>query len=178
MFAPYPLWSSCPGGAFAVYDPNRNALRRVDPPGEDLGVVRLPAEQRVPLNAQGLFDMTYRQIRDEMPSAQRPDSAEWRRLMDEQFARLGPRGADVFPEYADLRCAPDGTVWLQPFDVRGGAFGRGPRWLEIDEDGGVRTWTFPDRFRPYAFTRDRVWGTTADELGILSVAWVEAGRSR
>ncbi|HSM07246.1 MAG TPA: hypothetical protein VK858_21645, partial [Longimicrobiales bacterium] len=114
MFAPYPLWSSCPGGAFAVYDPNENALRRVAPPGEELGEVRLPPERRVPLNAQGLFDMTFRQIRDEMPSAQRPDSAEWRRLMDEQFARLGPRGADVFPEYADLQCTPDSTVWLQP----------------------------------------------------------------
>ncbi len=172
-FAPYPLWTSCPGGAFAIYDPNRNALRRIVAPDREVSVVELPQEQWVPLDAQGLFDMTYRQLRDEMPAGQLPDSAEWRRMMDEQFAQLGPRGADVFPEYADLQCSPDGRIWLQPFDVRAGGFGRGPRWLVVDEDGALEAWTFPEDFRPHAFTRDRVWGTTSDELGVQSVAWVE-----
>ncbi len=172
FFAPYPIWTPC-GDGFALYDPNRNQLRRVDSAGADLQAVDLPAERRVPLSAEGMFRLAFDQLRAEMPSAQQPDSAEFRQMMDAQFPEFRARSADVFPEYADLRCSPDERAWLQRFDVSGGWFGRGPRWLVIDRDGAVAEWTFPSSFRPLAFTERRVWGVATDELGVPSVAWVE-----
>lgn len=172
FFAPYPIWTPC-GNGFALYDPIRNQLRRLDPSGADLDAVDLPDEQRVPLSAEGMFRLSFDQLRAEMPSAQRPDSAEFRQMMDAQFPELRARSADVFPEYADLRCSADERVWLQRFDVSAGWFGRGSRWLAIDRDGTTAAWTLPSGFRPLAFTDQRIWGVATDELGVASVAWVD-----
>lgn len=48
------------------------------------------------------------------------------------------------------------------------------------QTGSVRTLVslpevlgLPERFDPYRFTGDRIWGVLRDELDVASVAWIE-----
>lgn len=43
-------------------------------------------------------------------------------------------------------------------------------WLRIATDGSIRRITFPDRFDPFRFTSERVWGA---ELDAASIAWID-----
>jgi hypothetical protein len=169
---PYPLWTQCEDGPFTLYDPLRNLLRRFTPAGQEIDPFELPAEQRVQLTADRMFGMMYRQLREEMPAGQRPDSVQMHQQLEGQLHQFIEQSAGRFPEYADLRCAPDGTPWLQPFDVETGLFGRGPAWLRFGEDGTRTAVTFPTWFRVFAFASDRIWGTMQDTLGLFSIAWV------
>ncbi len=169
---PYPLWTVCPDRVIGLYDPIRNVLRLISATGQELKSFELPDERKVQLTADRLFGMAYRQIRQDVPAAQRPDSAEFRQRLDGQFRQFQEQSAGVFPEYADLRCAPDGTIWIQPFDVETGLYGRGAHWLMFDEDGTRSAVEFPTGFRALAFRSDRVWGTMQDEVGVSSVAWI------
>lgn len=91
------------------------------------------------------------------------------------FSEWQAASANVFPEYADLHCAGDGTLWLQPFDAVTGRLGRGPDWYRISRNDVRTLVTLPAEFRPYRFEPDRIWGTIHDSLGIASVAWIVSG---
>lgn len=171
-FGPYPLWTVCGDGLVVLYDPLRNQVRRIRSGGQELEPFDLPDERQVPLNADRLFGMIYRQMREDTPAGQRPDSAEARQQFEGQLREFQRQSAGVFPEYADLRCSSDGALWIQPFDVETGLFGRGPAWLTFGEDGTQTAVEFPEGFRVFAFRTDRVWGTSEDELGVASVAWI------
>ncbi len=61
---------------------------------------------------------------------------------------------------------------MRPLDLETGGLGGGPIWLQIFRDGSVRNVRFPDRFDPYRFTTERVWGVQRDRLDVRSVAWI------
>lgn len=174
-FLPYPLWAVCADGTLGLYDPLRNALRRFEANGQEIGARALPEERRVPMSFDDMFRMIYRQIAEETSAAERPDSAKMRSVLEGQFRRTQGTYADVLPEYADLRCVGDDVYWIQPFDVASGHFGHGPQWLRIAADGSRTTVVFPDAFTPFRFDGARIWGAEADSLGAASVAWVEVG---
>lgn len=168
---PYPLWAVCGDSTVALYDPLENDVRRIAANGRVLTSVALPQERRVELTFDRMFGIAYRQVQEEA-SGQLPDSADLRRQFEEMFSEWENQSANVFPEYADLHCTQDGTLWLQPFDVVTGPLGRGPNWHRISQDGSRALVMFPEEFRPLRFEVDRIWGTVQDSLGITSAAWI------
>ena len=105
-------------------------------------------------------------------TGQLPDTAAMARQFEQMYRQWEGQSASIFPEYADLRCTPDGTLWLQPFDVTNGPLGRGPGWQRISRDGSRSLVTFPEEFTPMRFEADRIWGAVRDSLGATSAAWI------
>lgn len=172
-FLPFPLWTVCADGTVILYDPLENELRRVAGNGSAPAPVTLPPERRLEFTFNRFFGMFYRRIQQDFPAGDLPDSADLRRRFAAEFDEFESQSASVFPEYADLRCTRDGTLWLQPFDVASGGFGgRGPDWYRISADGSRALVTLPEEFRPFRFEADRVWGTVLNSLGVASVAWI------
>lgn len=169
-FLPYPLWTVCADGTVALYDPLENELRRLGANGRALTSVALPEERRVELTFDRLFGTVHRHAQENW--AQLPDSADMRKEFSRAFSELESQFASVFPEYANLHCTRDGTLWIQPFDAVTGALGRGSNWHRISRDGSRTRVTFPEAFRPFRFEADRIWGTAQDSLGVASVAWI------
>lgn len=170
-FVPYPLWTVCTDGTIALYDPLTNELRRTAASGRVLTSVALPRERRVDLTFERMFGIAYRQVQEEA-AGPLPDSVDLRRQFAAMFSEWETESANVFPEYADLQCARDGVLWLQPFDVAAGVLGRGPDWYRISPAGSRTLITLPETFRPYRFEQDWIWGTIQDSLGVTSVAWI------
>ena len=86
--------------------------------------------------------------------------------------------AAYLPRYVDFRCATDGTLWIQPYDVNVGALKGGPAWLRITSDGVTDEIQLPDRFDAQRFTPERIWGVQRDEFDVASVAWIAVPGSR
>ncbi len=80
--------------------------------------------------------------------------------------------AAYLPRYVDFRCTGDGTFWIQPFDASRIGLRGGPAWLRISPDGATDEIHLPDRFDPYRFTPERVWGIQRDQFDVASVAWI------
>lgn len=168
---PYPLWAVCGDGTVALYDPLENELRRIAANGRDVTRVGLPEERRVELTFDRMLGMAARDYR-EKATGEMPDSAAMARQFEQMYSQWEGQSANVFPEYADLRCNQDGTLWLQPFDVDTGPLARGPNWHRIRQDGSRALVTFPEEFTPLRFEADRIWGTLRDSLGVTSAAWI------
>ncbi len=171
-FLPYPIWSVCGDGAVGVYDPLANSLRRFAPDGHEEAAIALVPERGEPMSFDRFFGMIYRGLKEQAPAGQLPDSVQMRGMLQEQFRQAQSTIANVFPEYADLRCTEDGTFWLEPFDVTSGRFGHGPEWIRFDGDGSATRVRFPDAFIVHRIEDDRIWGSMVDSLGVPSVAWV------
>lgn len=174
---PVPLWTVCPDGATGVYDPLRNELRRLDAAGAQTRAVSLPAEQRVEVTPDRVFEWFFPEMMRRIPAAERPDSAEMRREFEGEFDQVRRQIGAVFPEYVALHCDARGVFWLQPMDIDGGRMGRGTAWLRIDADAvesseTLRRIRMPDGFRPRRFTDGEAWGILLDDLDIPSVARV------
>jgi hypothetical protein len=174
---PYPLWAVCADGVVALYDPLANEVRRIAANGRVLTSVALPPERRVALTFDRMFGIAYRQLHEEA-SGPLPDSVDLRRQFAEMFSEWEAESARVFPEYADLHCAGDGTLWIQPFDVVAGRLGRGPDWYRLSETGRRTRVTLPEAFRPYRFEPDRIRGTFQDASGIHYAAWIGVAAGR
>jgi hypothetical protein len=168
---PYPLWAVCGDGTVALYDPLENELRRIGGNGGVLEAVVLPHERRVEFTFERMLGIASRDFL-EQATGQLPDSAAARQQFERMFSEWEAQSARVFPEYADLHCAHDGTAWLQPFDVVKGPLGRGPNWYRFSQDGSRTLFVLPEDFRALRFEADRIWGTVIDSLGITSAAWI------
>lgn len=175
-FLPYPIWALCDDGGLRLYDPLGNSIRRFDRHGVEHEAFPLPPERRLAITFDRIFGMIYRQYREEGPSPQPSDSAQMRGAVEAQFQQFAATSADVFPEYADLRCAGEGTVWLEPFDPASVGLGHGPEWWRIEEDGSRTTYRLPQAFTAFRFAEGRIWGTVVDALGVPSVAWIDVRR--
>lgn len=172
-FLPYPIWALCDDGGLRLYDPLGNSIRRFDRHGVEQEALPLPAERRLAITFDRLFGMAYLQYREEAGSLQASDSAQLRGALEAQFPQLAATSADVFPEYADLRCTGEGTMWLQPFDPASVGLGHGREWWRIEEDGSRTIYRLPRAFTAFRFARDRIWGTVVDSLGVPSVGWID-----
>jgi hypothetical protein len=116
--------------------------------------------------------MFYRQLEEDVPSARIPGKEEMRRRTEEQNREFVSGSAEFFPEYADLRCTPDGTLWLRRFDVTTGRLGHGSDWLRVSADGQQILVALPSAFSAFRIERDGIWGTVRDSLGVESIAWI------
>lgn len=172
VLIPYPLWTACADGSVGLYDPLANTLRRFTEEREELGALTLPDERRVPMTADLIFEMFYRQFAEDRPSAQVPDKNEFRRLTAEQNEAFVRNSAVAFPEYSDLRCASEGTFWLRRFDATTGRLGHGRDWLRVAPDGSRTEVVMPPGFTTFRIGRDRIWGILEDSLGVEAIAWI------
>ena len=181
-FLPFPIWTTCPDGSMALYDPLTNSVRRLTADGTEIGSHGLPPERRLEMTMERLWPLFYRVIMAaaEGPDAGGlpPDSAMLYEMMKGGIAEeggLSEAASDVFPEYRSLACGgSDGSLWLQIFDMESRVrwLADGPEWLRIGPDGAIRRIVFPESFSPLRFTDDRIWGSHRDELEIESVAWI------
>jgi hypothetical protein len=173
----YRLWAVC-GDQLRVYDRVRNQLRGFTGSGQEIGAVDLPSPRLTkvtPLEfARAVFPLRQAEVTGAVgPRLTAEDSV---RLLGQMAQGLkgGPEElAAYLPRYVDFRCSDDGTMWIQPIDLDIGGLEGGPAWLRISADGGVREVRFPERFDPFRFTADRIWGVQRNELDLSWVAWIE-----
>lgn len=173
ILVPYPLWTVCSDGAFGLYDPLENALRRFAPNGREEPAIALSEERRESVTFDRVFGMVYRLFAERRPGGQAPDSMQMRSVLQAQFAQREGGFAEVFPEYADLRCTDEGTFWLQPYRVADGRFERSPEWTRLSRDGSCSRLLLPETFTLHRIDGDRIWGTVMDSLGVPAIAWVD-----
>jgi hypothetical protein len=169
---PYPLWTVCEDGSVGLYSPLTNSARRVSPAGEELSGHELPTDRAVPITADRIFEMFYRQMQAGRPAGQLPPMEQARQLTQEQNDELARTSASSFPEYARMACTAGGVLWLQEFDWRGTPLGQGNRWIRIAEDGSLTRFSMPEGFTVFRVAEDRGWGTLRDSLGVESVGWI------
>ena len=183
-FPPFPfwyrLWAVCVDDEIRLYDFVRDELRGFGADGVELEPLPVPAPftEATPREfARAAFDLAAaeaaRAVRPGFADMSAADSA---RILDRVVSRLEGTPtelASLLPKYVDFRCADDGTMWLRPLDLDRGGMRGGPAWLRVAPDGETRQVRFPERFDPYRFTSDRIWGVLRDELDVASVAWVE-----
>lgn len=172
-FLPVPLWAICPDGGGWLYDPARHGVRSLQTPeGPEQA---LPPARQVAFTLDRLVDMLLPMIVEEVPSSERPPDEVLRGELAGEIEPMIDQFARVFPEYYQMHCAPDGTLWLQHFDWEDGYAGAGWSWERLRAGGAdpeVRTVRFPEGFRVFRIHSDRAWGIVLDELGVPSVAWI------
>lgn len=172
-FLPYPIWTSCPSGSLAVYDPSQNVLKRLSATGELLAVHALPPERRVAMTSERVFATVYPGILRNRLMAQPPERDVLYEMFKRDYEDRASEFAVWFPEYVHLDCSDGDILWLQQFDSTNGQMGRGPLWLRVTAEGKVGSAEFPLSFRPMRFQEDRVWGTHTGEFDVEYVAWTE-----
>ncbi len=151
-FAAFPLWDAC-GPGLVVWDPLPGELAWLD--GGGAPTATIPLGGRGPVLADTdiaayLEAMARLEIGPGYTEAGIDFMAEARRVR-ELFS-------DRAPYATRLLCEDARTVWLQLFDNRTDALGRGRRWLRFDKAGTSETIEFPRAFRLLAVTPQRVLG--------------------
>lgn len=194
---PFPLWfrlwTVCSDAEIRVYDRLRNEVRGFTLEGTELEAAALPPVTLTEVSARRFAEATLDMAAIELMGQVPPpggrlgvSAADSARLLDGVVSELEASPAELanlLPRYVDLRCDDVGTLWIKPFDIdahagfAGGMKG-GSLWLRIARDGESREVRMPDRFDPYRFTADRVWGVQRDELDVASVAWIELPPAR
>ncbi|TVP79104.1 MAG: hypothetical protein EA352_00995 [Gemmatimonadales bacterium] len=171
-FLPIPLWAICDDGSGWMYDPALHRVRPLDDADAE-GRSLLPRRQ-VAFTPDRLFDLLLETIRAEVPSSERPADDELRTILAAEIEEIIDDFAQVFPEYYQLQCAPDGGLWLQRFDWSEGYGGASPTWERLPADGGESELIrFPAGFQVFRIDAGRAWGIVRDEMDIPAVASIE-----
>ena len=171
------LWTVCADTQIRVYDRLRHEVRAFARDGTELAPTALPpvrlTEATPQQFARGVFTFVFTETAGAVGAeASAADSA---RILNEIVQGVqGDPGqlAAYLPRYVDFRCATDGTLWIQPYDVDLGAMRGGPVWLRITPGGVTDEIHLPDRFDAHRFTSERIWGVQRDEYDVASVAWI------
>jgi hypothetical protein len=171
------LWAVCSGSEIRVYDRLRNEVRGFTGEGVELDPTPLPPAGLTAVTreqfARAIFDFRKAEVTGEV--GRQLTSADSARLIkqivreaDWEPAQL----AAILPRYVDFRCTDAGVIWIRPFDPDTGGLRGGRAWLRIIPDGAAEEIHFPDRFDPYRFTAERIWGVQRDTLDVASVGWI------
>jgi hypothetical protein len=173
----YRLWAVC-GDHLRVYDRVRNQLRGFTAAGEEMRPIELPPVRLTEVTpnefARAVFPLRQAEVTGAVGT--RLTSEDSVRVLNDMARELKGEPHELaayLPRYVDFRCASDGTMWIQPIDLRVGGLRGGASWLRITPQGATREVRFPERFDALRFTSDRVWGVLRDELDVASVAWIE-----
>jgi hypothetical protein len=173
----YRLWAVC-GDHLRVYDRVRNQLRGFTAAGEEMRPIELPPVRLTEVTpnefARAVFPLRQAEVTGAVGT--RLTAEDSVRVLNDMARELNGEPHELaayLPRYVDFRCASDGTMWVQPIDLRVGGLKGGAAWLRITPQGATREVRFPERFDALRFTSDRVWGVLRDELDVASVAWIE-----
>ena len=171
----YRLWTVC-GDGIRVYDRNRDEVRGFDLEGREVEAISLPESFREATATQfgkAVFALRQAEVTGAVgPRLSAEDSA---RVLREIVGGVqgSPRElAAYLPRYVDMRCSPDGTLWMHPLDLDAGGLKGGRRWLRMVPGQQWQGVDFPPAFDAYRFTADRIWGVQRDEVDVGSVAWM------
>lgn len=184
-FPPFPLWyrlwAVCSNDEIRLYDFVRDGLRGFTAEGVELDTVPVPppfTEATPRQFARVVFDLAVAErtgaVAPGMAEMSVDDSTQILNGVIERLEATPRQLGGLLPKYVDFRCAENGTMWLRPLDLEQGGMQGGPAWLRITPDGDSQEVRFPERFDPYRFTSERIWGVLRNELDVASVAWVEA----
>lgn len=180
-FPPFPiwfrLWAVC-GDELRVYDRPGNRIRAFANDGTELPAMPLPPPRFTTVTHREFGRAVLGLIMAEQMGAVggQVSPEDSLRVLNQALANAQGEPeqlAHYLPRYVDFRCEPGGTLWLLPLDLELGGLRGGPAWLRIRPDGTTREVRFPERFDPYRFTAERVWGVQRDELDVASIAWIE-----
>lgn len=170
------LWTVC-GGEIRVVDRLRNQVRRFDGGGVEMPADTLPEPPFTEVSddefARAMLEVAAFEAAGAIELE--PPAVDTATLLPAIYPRIrgdGAELAEVLPRYTALHCGDDGALWIRRFDRDSGGLRGGPTWLRIDPSGALREVRFPERFDPYEFTGDRIWGIRRDALDVPSVAWV------
>lgn len=171
LFEPEPLWDVGDDGRMiqGVNSDYRIEIRTPD--GELARIVTRPFQRQDVTEAdrQAFIDLF-----DEMFERQGvPPQARQLTLQTLEFA-------DHYPAYMMIAAGPDGTLWVQHIQsaaevaAAGGSFDAqnvgAPEWDVFDEDGRfLGVVAFPDRFQPFHFRGDAVYGLWRDDIDVQHV---------
>jgi hypothetical protein len=106
------------------------------------------------------------------------DSAQILNASIQRLSASPQQLANLLPRYVDFRCAADGTQWIQPIDLDMPGLKGGPLWLRIAPGGEIDKVRLPDRFDPYRFKPEKIWGVQRDEYDVASLAWIDVPAAR
>jgi len=177
----YRLWAVCGGDVVRVYDRVRNQLRGFDGSGTEVDPVDLPPVPFSEVSARQFARAVFGLRQAEVTGAVgvRLTAEDSARVLDQLAGMVEgqPRElASYLPRYVDFRCSEDGTIWMQPLDVKLGGLRGSRSWLRIAPGGGVREVRLPERFDAFRFRASRVWGVYRDENDLASVASIALPR--
>jgi hypothetical protein len=165
QFAAMPLWDACSEGPIALWDARSGSVHWLEPLGGLLSTavldLRAPEVEADDVE-RFLRYMARHEIGPDFESQGVDFEAEARRLRPLFRARGTP--------VVDLRCADDGTVWLQMFDMSQDPLGRGPTWLRVQRDAQFDFTRFPSEFQPFVFTVQGLAVGVVDQMSGQSVA--------
>jgi hypothetical protein len=188
-FPPFPLWyrlwAVCADAEIRVYDHIRNQVRGFTREGVEREPIVLPPARYTAVTphefARATLELAAVEAMGEVPSHIQLTPADSARILNSLIPRLDlapDQLANLLPRYVDFRCDETGAQWIQPFDLDTGGLRGGPLWLRIAPDGNIQEVRLPDRFDPYRFTSDRIWGVQRDEFDVASVAWIAIPRTQ
>lgn len=183
----YRLWAVCGDSEIRVYDRLENVVRGFALDGTELQPTELPPVRYTEVTPAQFAEVGFDihvvegigEVGEGPPTLSAADSARILREMTAGLGDVDPEGlAGLLPRYVDYRCDEEGTQWIQPFDIEshGGiwaSLAASTTWLRISPDGSIDEVDLPERFDPYRFTPERIWGVQRDELDVASIAWVE-----
>lgn len=182
-FPPFPLWyrlwAVCSDDELRLYDFVRDELRGFAAEGVELDPVPVPppfTEATPRQFARATFDLAVAEragaVTTGMAEMSAADSTQILNGVIQRLEGTPQQLGGLLPKFVDFRCSDDGTMWLRPLDVERGGMRGGPAWLRIAPDGEIRKVRFPERFDPYRFGSQRIWGVQRDEFDVASVAWI------
>jgi hypothetical protein len=181
----YRLWAVCGDNEIRLHDRVRNELRGFTREGVELEAIALPPVRYAEVTRDEFLRATFFvgviEAMGEVSSRMNVSAEDSARIMQGLLSRLrAPPAqlANLLPRYLDFRCSNDGTKWLQPFDIERGVLAGGPVWFRITRNGAVQEVRLPERFDPYRFTAERIWGVHRDPFDIASIAWIPVPASR
>ena len=186
-FPPFPvwlrLWAVCSDTQIRVHDRLRNQIRAFTRDGTELEPTPLPPSHLNEVTdeqfARAVFGLRFAEAAGEVGAqGSAADSARVLKEMVQGVEGDPDQLAGFLPRYVDMRCADDGTLWIQPIDIDLGDLRGGPAWLRIRPDRTTQEIHLPDRFDPYRFRSGRIWGVQRDEFDVASVAWIEVPGNR
>lgn len=170
------LWGVC-GDRLRVYNRVRHQLRGFDPTGAEVAPIDLPGGAPTTVSpeefARAVFPLRQAEATGGVEGVlEAADSARLVNQMAQGLQGSPEQLAAYMPTFVDFRCSPSGDMWLQPLDLDAGGLQGTSEWLRVGADGSPQTVGLPERFRPFRFLSDRVWGVLLDEFDVASIAWV------
>ena len=165
QFPATPLWDVC-DDRMALWNPRKERVEWVSENGLLLHSIRVQAEG-VPVTDAGVLGFLRGMAAHELgPGVEVPAAALRTRLRD-----VRPLFGQLATDFVDLRCSPDGTVWLRRFDLEADPLGADDEWLRVPASGDMSRVRFPTRFEPFVFKDNEVVGVVETPLGDRLGAW-------